>query len=157
MKYLKPLLIFAVSILFLFTMTGISLAAGGKCPVCGMNLEGNENTAYEITFTDGKTVTYCCAHCGLWDHAAMKDKVKSARSRDFIGGEWMDAARMTFLFNSSAVPACAPSWIAFGNKAEAEKFQKGFGGKIFNFDGAMKERPKHPKGMEMKEMKHSGK
>jgi nitrous oxide reductase accessory protein NosL len=153
MKHLKPFLILAVSILFLFAMAGTSLAAGGKCPICGMNLEGNENTAYEITFTDGKTVTYCCAHCGLWDHAAMKDKVKSARTRDFISGEWIDPSKAVFLFNSSAVPACAPSWIAFGNKAEAEKFRKGFGGKILSFDEAIKERPKHPKDMEMKKMK----
>lgn len=158
MRKSKFVFILAISVVFLFAMANISLAAGGKCPICGMNLEGNENTAYEITFTDGKTLTYCCAHCGLWDHAAMKDKVKSARTRDFISGEWIDPAKATFVFNSSAVPACAPSWIAFGNKAEAQKFQKGFGGNILSFDEAIKERPKHPKGMEkMKDMKHSGK
>jgi len=153
MKKLKSLFVLAVSVVFLFAMAGMSFAAGDKCPTCGMNLAGNENTAYEITFTDNKTLTYCCAHCGLWDHAAMKDKVKSAMTRDFISGEWLDPAKAIFLFKSSAVPACAPSWIAFGNKAEAEKFRKGFGGKIFNFDEAIKERPKHPKGMEMMDMK----
>lgn len=86
----------------------------------------------------------------MWVHAADKAKVKSARARDFISGEWMDPSKMFFVFNSTAVPACAPSWIAFGKKAEAEKFQKGFGGKVFSFDEAIKERPKHPKGMEMK-------
>lgn len=153
MKNLKSFLILAVSAVFLFASAGLSLAAGEKCPVCGMNIEGNENTAYEITFTDGKTLTYCCAHCGLWDHATMKAKAKSARTRDFISGEWLDPAKAVFLFNSSAVPACAPSWIAFANKIEADKFQKGFGGKIYTFEVAIKERPKHPRDMEMQGMK----
>ena len=124
-----------------------------KCPLCGMNIAGNENTAYEITYMDGTVITYCCPHCGLYEHATKKDMVKSARARDFISGEWMNPAEMTFVFNSSAVPACAPSWIAFGTKAEAEKFQKGFGGTIYSFDQALTERAKMPKGMDMKGMK----
>ena len=56
---------------------------------------------------------------------------------------------MVFLFGSSAVPACSPSWLAFGKKEEAESFQKGFEGKILTFEEALMERQKHPKGMEM--------
>ena len=118
-----------------------------------MNIAGNENTAYEIVYTDNTTVTYCCPHCGLYEHAMKKDSVKSAKARDFISGEWTDPAGMTFLFNSTAVPACAPSWLAFADKAEAEKFQKGFGGTIYSFDQALTERAKMPKGMDMKGMK----
>lgn len=157
MRDFKSILLIFLMFVFTVAISGLAIAAEEKCPLCGMKMEGNENTAYEITFTDGKTVTYCCAHCGLWVHATEKDKVKSARARCFITGEWMDAAKMVFLFDSSAVPACSPSWIAFGTKGGAEKFQKGFGGKIYTFDEALKERPKHPKGMEMKkgmEMEH---
>lgn len=130
-------------------------SAEEKCPLCGMSIAGNENTAYEITFADGKVVTYCCAHCGLIAQAEAMDKVKSARSRDFISGEWKDVKEMTFLSGSTAVPACAPSWIAFGPKADAEKFKKGFGGKIFGFEQALKERKKQPREMKMEhKMEH---
>lgn len=123
-----------------------------KCPLCGMNISGNENTAYEITYTDGSVVTYCCPHCGLYEHAMKKDTVKSARARDFISGEWIDPSTATYVFKSEAVPACAPSWLAFSDKAEAVKFQKGFGGTIYSFNEALTERAKMPKGMDMKGM-----
>lgn len=145
MKYLR--LVLLISLVFAFTLAaaGFVSAHEMKAHKMGCPLEGNENTVYEITFTDGKTIIYGCPHCGLWVHATEKGKVKSARARDFISGEWMDPAKMVFVFNSTAVPACSPSWIAFGEKSEAEKFQKGFGGKIFTFDESLKER-----GMEMK-------
>lgn len=150
MKRLRLALLVSLVFVFVLGMTGLAGAVETKCPLCGMKIEGNENTAYEITFADGKTVTYCCPHCGLWVHTTEKDKVKSARARDFISGEWMDPSKMFFVFNSTAVPACSPSCIAFGKKAEAEKFQRGFSGKVYNFEDVLKERAKLPKGMEMK-------
>lgn len=137
----------------ILTVAAYAMEMVEKCSLCGMNLAGNENTAYEITFTDGSVVTYCCPHCGLYEQATKKDSVKSARVRDFISGEWIDPAAATYLLNSSVVPACAPSWLAFGNNAEAVKFQQGFGGTIYSFEDALKERAKMPKGMEMKGMK----
>ena len=136
----------------LFAFVGYTAEMAAKCTLCGMNLAGNENTAYEIVYMDGTQETYCCPHCGLYEHTTKKDSVKSSRARDFISGEWMDPAQMTFVFKSSAVPACAPSWIGFGDKAEAEKFQKGFGGTLYSFEEALTERAKMPKGMEMKGM-----
>lgn len=136
----------------LLAMVGYAAEMAAKCTLCGMNLAGNENTAYEIVYMDGTVETYCCPHCGLYMHATKKDSIKSARARCFISGEWMDPAQATFVFKSSAVPACAPSWIAFGNKAEAEKFQKGFDGTVYSFEEALTVRAKMPKGMEMKGM-----
>jgi len=136
----------------LLAMVGYAAEMAANCTLCGMNLAGNENTAYEIVYMDGTVETYCCPHCGLYMHATKKDSIKSARARCFISGEWMDPAQATFVFKSSAVPACAPSWIAFGNKAEAEKFQKGFDGTVYSFEEALTERAKMPKGMEMKGM-----
>jgi nitrous oxide reductase accessory protein NosL len=151
-KTMSVLFGFLFAALFLLAMVGYAAEMAEKCTLCGMNLAGNENTAYEIVYMDGTAETYCCPHCGLYKHAADKDSVKSARARDFISGEWMDPAQATFVFKSNAVPACAPSWIAFGNKAEAEKFQKGFDGTVYSFEDALTERAKMPKGMEMKGM-----
>ena len=143
------------AVFILLTIAFVALAAGAvyasfdKCPLCGMNIAGNENTAYEVVFSDGNSATYCCPHCGLWVHGSDKDNIKEARARDFISGEWMDPSDMYFVFKSKAIPACAPSWIAFAKESEAKKFAKGFGGKVFSFSKAVKERLKHPRGMEM--------
>ncbi len=145
MRYAKQAVLFVAVLVWAVSFIGLANAAE-KCPLCGMNMAGNENTAYEVTMADGKKVTYCCPHCGLWGQA--KEKVKSAKARDFISGEWMDPYKMVFLSGSTAVPACAPSWIGFGSKAEAEKFKKGFGGTIYSFDEALKERVKQPMGMQ---------
>ncbi len=160
MKVVKTvLLVFVFAMVFL--MTGVA-AAEDKCPLCGMTITGNENTAFIVTMKTGGDVTYCCAHCGLWVMATEKDKVKSAKTRDFISGEWMDASKAVYLYNSKAVPACSPSWIAFGSKKEAEMFKKGFGGRIYGYEEALKVRATHPKGMEMPmkhemKMEHKGK
>ena len=136
----------------LFAAAGYAAEMASKCTLCGMNIAGNENTAYEIVYMGGTEETYCCPHCGLYMHTTKKDSVKSSRARDFISGEWMDPAQMTFVFKSSAVPACSPSWIGFGDKTAAKKFQKGFGGTIYSYEEALTERAKMPKGMEMKGM-----
>lgn len=140
---------FAIALVCIAMVAGVAYAEFGKCHLCGMNLPGNENTAYEVEYEDGKTAELCCPHCGLWVHASDMDKVKGARARDFISGEWMDPAGMYFVFKSKAIPACSPSWIAFAKESEAKKFVKGFGGKVYPFKKAIKERLKHPKGMEM--------
>ena len=145
----KKRLLALVVILMLTAVLAGAAAAEDKCPLCGMSISGNENTAFVITMKTGEKITYCCPHCGLWIMAMEKDKVQSAQARDFISGEWIDANKSVYLFKSKAVPACSPSWIAFGSKKEAEMFKKGFGGKIYSYTDALKERAKHPKGMEM--------
>ena len=124
-------------------------SAADKCPLCGMSILGNENTAMVITMQSGEEVTYCCSHCGLWVLATEKDKVKSAKARDFISGEWITPDKAVYLYKSKAVPACSPSWLAFGSKKEAEMFKKGFGGTIYGYDEALKVRAKQPQAMEM--------
>jgi nitrous oxide reductase accessory protein NosL len=144
----KRLLALVVILMLTMVLAGAA-AAQEKCPLCGMSISGNENTAFVITMKTGEKETYCCAHCGLWMMATDKDKVQSAQTRDFISGEWIDADKAVYLFKSKAVPACSPSWIAFGSKKQAEMFKKGFGGKIYSYADALKERAKQPKGMEM--------
>ncbi|MDR4504858.1 MAG: nitrous oxide reductase accessory protein NosL [Candidatus Scalindua sp.] len=117
-----------------------------KCPLCGMRIKGNQNTDYQIIFDDEKIVSYVCPHCGLWEHAKHKDKIISARAVDFISGEWKDVTTMFMLHDSSAVPGCSDSWISFGSRSDAEKFQKGFGGTIYTFTEALKVRGEQPLG-----------
>jgi len=136
------------TLLLVLVLAG-TVAAQDKCPLCGMMITGNENTAFVVTMKTGESVTYCCAHCGLWVLATEQDKVESAKTRDFISGEWIGAEKAVYLYKSKAVPACSPSWIAFGSKKEAGMFKKGFGGTIYDYAAALKARAKEPKGMEM--------
>ncbi len=156
---MRRFVLFGVVFVFLFSVAGLAMAAD-KCPLCGMSLSGNENTAFVVTMKTGEEVTYCCAHCGLWVMAKEKDKVKSAKTRDFISGEWVDASKAVYLYKSKAVPSCSPSWISFGSKKDAESFRKGFGGRIYGYNEALKVRASQPEAMEtpmkgmQKEMKH---
>jgi nitrous oxide reductase accessory protein NosL len=142
------IVMFSLAVLLILAVAGAATAQD-KCPLCGMSLSGNENTAFVVTMKTGETVTYCCPHCGLWVMATEKDKVQSAKARDFISGEWIGAEKAVYLYKSKAVPACSPSWIAFGSKKEAEMFKKGFGGTIYEYEAALKARAKDPKAMEM--------
>jgi len=142
------IVVLALALLLVLAVAGAATAQD-KCPLCGMTISGNENTAFVVTMKTGEEVTYCCAHCGLWVLATETDKVQSAKSRDFISGEWIGAEKAVYLYKSKAVPACSPSWIAFGSKKQAEMFKKGFGGKLYDYNAALKARAKEPKGMEM--------
>ena len=142
----KGRIVILMSVFVLF-LTGFALAEE-KCPLCGMNIAGNENTAFVIEKNSGETITYCCPHCGLWVVSQEGKDIKSAKSRDMISGEWLDASKAVYLFGSKATPACTPSWLSFGDKAEAEMFQKGFGGTILIYEEALKKRASMPQGME---------
>ncbi len=142
----KGLGLLFVAFLLIAAFAALAQAAD-NCPLCGMSIAGNENTAFVVTMKTGEETTYCCAHCGLWVMAEEKDKVQSAKSRDFISGEWIDAAKAFYVHKSKAVPACSPSWIAFGSKKQAGMFEKGFGGKVYDYAQALKVRAKEPKAM----------
>lgn len=133
-------------LLFVALLTGIAYSAD-KCPLCGMDIMGNENTEFIIEKTTGENTSYCCPHCGLWIMSEEGDKVLFAKARDFISGEWINAQEGFYVFNSKAVPACSPSWIAFKKKSEAEMFQKGFGGTVYSYKDALKKRASMPKEM----------
>lgn len=133
--------------LFMVVSLAAFVSAAEKCPLCGMDIAGNENTAFVIEKKNGETTTYCCSHCGLWVMTQEGDKVLFAKVRDFINGEWMDAKNALYIFNSKATPACTPSWLAFGKKKEAEMFKKGFGGEILSYEKALKKRASMPKEM----------
>lgn len=135
--------------LVFITLAFISLAsiaqASSTCPICGVDLDEEANTACEITFTSGQVSVYCCPHCGLWEQITSKGRIAGARARDFITGQWRDVSTMFYLGGSSATPSCTPSWIAFARKADAEKFRKAFGGTILSYDDALAVRANQPK------------
>ncbi len=149
MKNVKTVVLALAVLLVLVSAVAVTAqTAQDKCPTCGMSISEHQNTAFVVTMKTGEEVHYCCAHCGLWVLATDMGKVQSAKTRDFITGEWMGAEKAVYLYKSKAVPSCAPSWIAFKSKKQAEMFKKGFGGTIFSYEAALKRRAKDPEGME---------
>ncbi len=107
----------------------------GLCAYCGKALEKRLEFVYKLK---GKTICACCAHCGfLLFNELQENELQSCMTRDFISGNPINCFSAWYVVDSSAIPCCSPSVIAFGNKQDAEKFAKGFGGNVFDFETAV--------------------
>ncbi|WP_448583296.1 DeoR family transcriptional regulator [Thermocrinis sp.] len=107
----------------------------GVCAYCGKILDKRLEFVYKLK---SKTVCACCAHCGfLLFNELQENELQSCMTRDFISGNPINCFSAWYVVDSSAIPCCSPSVIAFGNKQDAEKFAKGFGGNVFDFETAV--------------------
>jgi hypothetical protein len=120
---------------------GTVQAAGDKdepatCGMCGKEMT-NAHVGFILTHPDGKEERFGCAGCGL---SILKDMkaVKDAKPRtlDFLRGDEIDARAAYYVRGSSFNACCEPSFLAFAKKDEAERFAKGFGGKVLDFESA---------------------
>lgn len=102
-----------------------------SCPVCAKPI--TRSHPYKIIVETSKIVEACCEHCGMMLHQKYEDQNVSALTFDFITEKPVNALDAYYVVGSSAVPCCSPSVIPFINKEDAEKFSKGFGGKVLNF------------------------
>jgi len=108
-----------------------------SCPICEKPI--TRSHPYKIIVEGSKIVEACCEHCGLMLHQNYAEKNVSALTYDFITEKPINALDAYYVVGSSAVPCCSPSVIPFINKDDAEKFSKGFGGKVLNFIDAYNE------------------
>ncbi|MCS7204374.1 MAG: DeoR family transcriptional regulator [Leptospiraceae bacterium] len=108
-----------------------------QCPICFKNI--NPQTSYKILLDTSEIVEACCEHCGLILHQKYEQKNVAAICYDFIKRQPINSYEANFVVDSLAVPCCSPSVIAFNNKEDAERFTKGFGGKVLNFVDAYNE------------------
>lgn len=107
------------------------------CPICEKPI--TRSHPYKIIVENTKVIEACCEHCGLLLHQKYADKEVSAITYDFITENPISALNAFFVVGSSAVPCCSPSVIPFASREDAEKFQKGFGGKVMTFVEAYNE------------------
>ena len=118
---------------------GVALAAQGAgepatCGMCGTEMT-NAHVGFVLVQPDGKEERMGCAGCGL---AMLKDAPKDVKARtlDFLRGDEIDARAAYYVRGSSFTACCEPSFLAFAKKDEAERFAKGFGGKVLDFEAA---------------------
>lgn len=119
----------------------------GQCEMCGKPVTESSNW-FIIQKHGGEEKTYGCAGCGLSALAGMSaDAVAEAKAEDFLRRTLIDAEDAYYLRGSEIGFCCEPYWLAFASREEAEKFARGFGGEVLNFEEALEKAPEdHPHG-----------
>ncbi len=133
-KYYSLLLVF-VAILFL--ASSLSVWAVERCIVCGMDVSKYPHTHYVVKTADGKEYVTCGVQCGLTLHLRFKDKWKSATASDLLSNRPFDVKKGFYVYKSSVITDMAPGFIALKRKANAEKFAKGFSGRVVAYEEAL--------------------
>ena len=106
------------------------------CAVCGKDVD--LRLAFIYILKGGKKVHTCCAHCGLIVVKSLdREKIDVALTRDFITCNPINAFGSFYVVGGSASPCCSPPAVAFADRGVAEKFAKGFGGYVADFDEAV--------------------
>jgi nitrous oxide reductase accessory protein NosL len=108
-----------------------------RCIVCGMDVSKYPHTKYVVTTTEGKEFVTCGVQCGLTLHLRLKEKFKTAMATDLLSNRSMDTQKGFYVYKSTVITDMAPGFISFVTRANAEKFQKGFGGKVVTYQEAL--------------------
>ncbi|MGC8855602.1 MAG: DeoR family transcriptional regulator [Anaerolineae bacterium] len=120
------------------THGGVMLASSSssqECAVCGKRV--TERTGFVLHLKDSSQRRACCTHCGLI-LLGQSGEVTHALTADFLHGYMINAFQATYVLQSELVVCCGPSTFSFLSPVEAERFQKGFGGMVANFETAIR-------------------
>lgn len=113
-----------------------STPANHVCVMC--KKPASERTAFIVQLESGEQKRACCAHCGLMIQSQSKDAWQSL-TPDYLHGHMVSANQAIYVIGSELNICCVPSVLSFGSQKEAQKFQKGFGGQLFNMDEAIRQ------------------
>ena len=111
-----------------------------SCKYCGMDREKFAHSRMLIEYDDGSTVATCSLHCVAVDIANNIDKTpKTIKVADFTSKELLDAEKAVWVIGGSkqGVMSSNAKW-AFASKEKAEGFVKANGGKMVDFEEAIK-------------------
>ncbi|MBM7110621.1 DeoR family transcriptional regulator [Brevibacillus laterosporus] len=80
----------------------------------------------------------CCAHCALLRYQDCREDVLQIICRDFLTDTTISAQMACFLLHTDInLHCCQPQALPFESVHQAQQFQKGFGGAIYDFEGAI--------------------
>ncbi|MCF7619827.1 DeoR family transcriptional regulator [Bacillus sonorensis] len=117
---------------------------GQMCSVCGKGL--NPRLSVQIVKTDSLIEQFCCAHCAMLRYEKIKNDTAQIICRDFLVDTTISAKMAVFLLDAEIhLNCCRPQAIPFASVTDAEKFKKGFGGRLFSFEDAAHEIQKNMK------------
>lgn len=101
------------------------------CAMCGKPV--SQRTVFIVKLENGEEKRACCAHCGLMMQSREK-KVWQTMTADYLFGHMISAGQAYYVIGSDVNICCVPSVLVFGSKQDAEKFQKGFGGRLLGMN-----------------------
>ncbi len=130
-----PILVCAV---FLVAVPVLAADDGMRCVQCGMDLHKYPHSVYAIEWQDGTVIKTCGVQCGLTQQLRKAGSFKKAHATDLITNRQFPVSEGFYVYKSSVVTDMGPGFISFKSRANAEKFQKGFGGQVVTHDEALK-------------------
>ncbi|WLR60997.1 DeoR family transcriptional regulator [Guptibacillus hwajinpoensis] len=112
--------------------------AQGICQYCFK--ESKTRLSVQIITKQQQVEHTCCPHCGLLRYDDIKEEVAQIICTDFLQDTTISAKMATFLLNADInLNCCVPQVITFGSRKQAKQFQSGFGGELYDFQGAIQE------------------
>jgi DeoR family transcriptional regulator, copper-sensing transcriptional repressor len=110
------------------------IPAPSGAPVCKMCAAPvGERVGVIIHSANAEPVHACCPHCAMM-LLSDNGQAASALARDFIYGRIVNMRQAAFVLESDIIICCVPSVLCFAGAADAERFQRGFGGALYTFD-----------------------
>jgi len=106
-----------------------------ECALCRREI--SERIQFLYLFPSGKTISYCCPHCGLAQMPANSG-ASAVFTMEFLYGSLIDAYSAVYLVGSRINVCCSPSMLCFKDMQDALDFQKGFGGEILSLQDAVR-------------------
>lgn len=116
------------------TLAEKSNAKDDTCAMCGKPV--SERTLFLLKLENGEEKRACCAHCGLMLQS-RESSVWQSFTADYLRGHIVSAGQAVYVIGSDLNVCCVPSILSFGSQADAEKFQKGFGGTLATMEQAV--------------------
>ena len=102
------------------------------CVMCHVAIP--QHTRVVLHLKDGTQRHACCPHCALMYAHHASHQVATILVRDLFHQHIVDARWAYYVVDADLVICCQPSVLAFQNKEDAVRFQRGFGGRVATFD-----------------------
>jgi DeoR family transcriptional regulator, copper-sensing transcriptional repressor len=118
------------------TYTPENTVVSKNCSYC--NKPSNTRFSVQLIKLNNRVEHTCCAHCALLRYQDIEQKVSQIICYDFLKETTISAKIATFLFNSDLqLNHCQPQVLIFESLKQAKQFQLGFGGDVYQFEGAI--------------------
>ncbi len=109
----------------------------GECTFCHGTIPADSRSKVTLHLTDGTQHQACCPHCGLLALPSLGNTVASVLVTDFLYGRVVNARLAAYVVNPGLDICCSPTTLAFQSPADAERFQRGFGGQVLTLSKAI--------------------
>lgn len=122
-------------------------ASEQKCPVCGMNPAHYPKWRARTLFRDGASASFdspadlfrFLGNIAKYDARHAVADIVQIEATDYVKRSRIDARRAFYVAGSSVRGPMGPDLPAFEQRADAEFLTRAAGGKVLNFDQALKE------------------